>query len=141
MCKFNAKVEHVPNYKEYFAVIGALTAVLRRQDIKADLLWDNKFYYVSLEEWNEIFLDVMKNMPKYTTDKFDCENFALLTVARITEKYKLNGIGIAIGDSPLGYHGWNIFITSPFELLYFEPQTGQVIELDDDYKAHYVVWG
>ena len=141
MSKINVAVNHVPNYKEYSITRPDISTLLYLEEIKSNLLWDGTYYYVALEDWNEIFLDVLKNMPAYTTDKFDCDNFALLTVARITEKYKLNGCGIAVGDSPMGYHAWNIFMASPLELLYLEPQTGQIIELDDGYKADYVVWG
>jgi len=116
--------------------------MLTHRGISDDLLWDDYYYYVNLEDWNKIFFDVLKNMPRYTTDKLDCDNFALLMVARIMEKYKLNGCGIAIGKTPMGIHAWNIFINSPLELLYLEPQTGQVMELNEGgYKAQYVVWG
>ena len=142
MSRFNVKIEHVPNYKESCIYKNDLAIALSHKGISPDLLWDNAFYYFSLEDWGKVFTDILKNMPEYTADKFDCDNFALLTVTRITEKYKVNGAGVAIGDSPWGYHGWNIFVASPFELFYLEPQTGQIIELDDgEYKAHYVVWG
>ena len=151
MSKLAVNVNHVPNYTEYFISRRDLYRLLHDSGIfnnidfvfnNIDLLWDSNFYYVRPTDWNEILIDVSKNMPKYTADKFDCENFALLTVARITEKYKLNGCGIAIGESPLGRHGWNIFVAYPPELFYFEPQTGQIMELKGEgYQAEYVVWG
>jgi hypothetical protein len=140
--KFNININHVPNYTEFIIEVNDLSAMLSGIGISPRYLWDSLYYYVSLQDWNEIFIDTLKNMPAYTVDKFDCDNFALLTMARITEKYKLNGVGIAIGNSPYGYHGWNIFIASPLELLYLEPQTGQIMELaETGYKADYVVWG
>ena len=141
MSKMLINISHTQSYKEYSISKFQLSGLLRDELINPDLLWDSYYHYVSLEDWNKIFFDVLKNTPAYTTDKFDCDNFSLLAVARITERYKLNGCGIAIGDSPYGYHAWNIFVASPLEVLYLEPQTGQIIELDDGYKAHYIVWG
>jgi len=141
MSRLNVKVEHVHNYKEFITDKIILRRMLHTESIKADMLWDTYYYYYSFSDWLRVFDDILANMPKYTTDKFDCDNFALLTCARIMEKYHVNGCGIAIGDSPMGYHAWNIFIVET-ELFYMEPQTGKVIDLaGEGYKADYVVWG
>ncbi len=104
-------------------------------------LWDSIYYSVSLIDWNRIFWDILKNMPAYVTDKFDCDNFALQFMARVNMKYKLNGCGLVIGKVPNGYHAWNIFV-APDGLYYFEPQTGQVIEIGtEEYIGKEVFWG
>jgi len=141
MSRFYVKVEHVNSFKEYQTDKTILSRMLAAEDIGTDMLWDSFYYYYSFGDWVRVFDDILANMPKYTTDKFDCDNFALLTVARIMEKYHVNGCGIAIGDSPMGYHAWNIFITQT-SLYYMEPQIGKVLDLKGDgYTAHYVVWG
>ena len=142
MNRFNVKVEHVPSYKEYITDKPIITRMLNEANITGpNMLWDSFYYYYSFGDWLKVFDDILTNIPKYTTDKFDCDGFALLTVARITEKYHINGCGIAIGDSPMGYHAWNIFITQT-KLFYMGPQTGTVLDLTGDgYTAHYVVWG
>ncbi|GAH59944.1 unnamed protein product [marine sediment metagenome] len=106
------------------------------------ILWDRRYYCVKHSDWGRIFSDVLLNMPKYTKDKFDCENFALLVSARVAEKYKLNACGIAIGDSPWGYHGFNIFL-SDVGLFYLEPQNGDVFPVGEvsGYKADLVIFG
>ena len=111
--------------------------------IAKSLLWDERYYYFSLVDWGKAFKDVLFNLPRYTVDKFDCDNMAMLTAVRVQERYKVNGCGIAIGDSPWGYHAWNIFLADGRELFYLEPQDGMIYEIDNDdgYKAHYVVWG
>lgn len=105
-------------------------------------LWDSAYWYLSHEDWGEVIRDVLLNMPKYTVDKFDCENFAMLTSARVSERYKLNTCGIAIGQSPWGYHGFNIFLSNK-GVFYLEPQTGDVypIEEDSGYKAEIIIMG
>ena len=106
-------------------------------------LWDTWYYIPTLEEWGRILKDVLFNMPAYTAEKFDCENFALLTTARVSEKYQVNTCGIAIGESPWGWHGFNILITKDAGIYYFEPQTGDFHQVNSNsgYKAHDVILG
>ena len=136
-CKFG-------KFQEDMVFKDSLKTLLRSKDISVvkSLLWDERYYYFSLVDWGKVFQDILFNLPRYT-DKFDCDSFALLVAARIQERYHVNGCGIAIGDSPWGYHGWNIFIAGGLDLFYLEPQTGMIYEIDneDGYKAHYVVWG
>ncbi len=129
---------------EYFLVDNGI-------QVERSLLWDSKYYCFNLTNWGKVFKDILWNLPAYAKDKFDCDNFAMMVAVRIQEKYKINGCGIAIGDSPWGYHAWNIFLAQVYDrvhaggiaLFYLEPQNGMVYEIDEDsgYKAHYVVWG
>lgn len=144
MSKFNTEVTHTPSFTEYSMSRQSLKALLERADIEVSIefLWDHNYWYVCHEDWGRIFMDVLLNMPRGTSDKFDCENFAMLICCRISSKYKLNGCGIAIGDSPYGHHGYNIFI-SEVGLFYLEPQTGGVFSVEEDsgYKAELVIFG
>jgi len=142
--------------QEDFIDRAAITRLLLNNGIDANrhhqesILWDDRYYFFDLLDWGKVFKDILWNLPDYSK-KFDCDSFALLVAARVQEKYKVNGCGIAIGDSPWGYHAWNIFAAmapvndwfNTFELFYLEPQNGLVYELGEDsgYKAHYVVWG
>jgi len=142
MSKFIVKVEHLPSLNEHEVSRRELVVKLEVLGLKSLYLWDYCYYYVSHEDWGKVFADVLLNMPEYTRDKFDCENYSMLTVARISEKYKLNSCGIAIGQSPYGYHGFNIFL-SDAGLFYLEPQTSMVhsIEEDSGYKAEIIILG
>lgn len=145
MSKLIVKVEHVSNYAEIQTSRSALQDILEtrlKPDLRAAYLWDNIYCYVRHEDWGKIFKDVLLNMPKYTSDKFDCENFAMLVSARVSEKYRLNTCGIAIGEGLGGRHGFNIFL-SESGLFYLEPQTGDVYSVfeDNGYKAEMVIFG
>ena len=143
MSKLNLNINHIPSYQEY-----EMSATLAHQYMChiypqcTFLLWDAIYWTVHIEDWNEIFIDVAKSMPAYTVDKFDCDNFALLTAARVNERYQLNSCGIAIGNTPQGYHGWTVFIT-PDEAMFYEPQTGQIMELENPeaYKPDIIILG
>jgi hypothetical protein len=139
---FRVKVEHLPQLTEYELSIQDLYNQLQVLALEKLYLWDRKYWYVSLEDWGKVFADVLLNMPKYTADKFDCEDFALLTTAKVNERYKLNTCGIAIGDSPQGYHGFNIFV-SEAGLYYLEPQNGMMYPVTEDsgYKAEIAIMG
>lgn len=145
MSKFIIKVDHIPNFEEFSMSSLQLRGMLEQHlslEPSRTILWDRCYYCVNHSDWGKVFGDVLLNMPKYTADKFDCENFALLVSARVAEKYKLNSCGIAIGQSPYGYHGFNIFL-SDGGLFYLEPQNGDVFSVDEDggYKADLVIFG
>jgi len=141
MSKFNVKIEHTPVLEEFQLNAQDLSVRLQPLALERSYLWDYSYWYVSLEDWGRVLEDVMIGMPKYTTDKFDCENFAMLTSARVSERYKLNTCGIAVGESPWGEHGYNLLVHRD-GLIYYEPQTGDYIEVaDGSYKARLVIFG
>lgn len=142
MSKFITKIEHVPTISEYEISLPELYEELKPLGWRELHLWDTRYWYTAHEDWGKVFQKVLLDMPKYTAERFDCENYSLLTAARVAELFKLNTCGIAIGQSPLGYHGFNIFL-SEFGLYYLEPQTADVFSVDEDsgYKAEIVIMG
>lgn len=142
MSKYIVYIEHVPSYREYTCTASVLQYKLGFLILNICELWDALYYYVSLKNWGAILFDVLRNAPKYTVDKFDCENFAFLTSAKVSQKYRLNTCGIAIGDSPVGRHGFNIFLCET-GLFYFEPQTGDIYPVEEasGYRAEIVIFG
>lgn len=129
-------IVHLPSFKESDLTIPELRRLIHTTypDIKL-YLWDRSYWYISHENWGKVFADVLLNMPSYTADRFDCENYSLLTSARISSKYQLNSCGIAIGASPFGEHGYCIFISQVDgepELFLLEPQNGMIFSVDDN---------
>lgn len=138
---FNKPIEHLPKPTEFQASITDMFAWLSPLCLQKQYLWDNNYWYISLVDWGKVLKDVCFGMPKYTADKFDCENFAMLVSSRVSVRYQLNTCGIAIGASPMGEHGFNLLVTET-GLIYFEPQTGDFIPVDDgSYIAHTVIFG
>jgi len=142
MSKFNVQVNHIPILTEYQTGIAELFTEIFHLKPNHLFLWDSTYYYVSHTDWGKVIKKVLLDMPRYTAQKFDCENFAMLTCARTAEIFKLNTMGVAIGQSPMGYHGFNIF-KSELGLFYLEPQTGMVHGVNEDsgYKAEIVILG
>ena len=134
-------IEHLPSITEIETDANKLRAMLTPLDLQHLFLWDYYYYYCSHEDWGKVFEKVLLNMPEYTTEKFDCENFALLTSVRTSELFKLNTCGIAVGQSPFGYHGFNIFISDK-GLFYLDPQNSMVYNIEEDsgYRAEIVIF-
>jgi len=134
-------IEHLPRLTEYQLSVGELLAMLQPLDLEKAYVWDNAYWYVSLEDWGKVLKDVIFGMPKYTAEKFDCENAAMLCSARVSERYQLNTCGIAIGQSPFGEHGYNLLVEDK-GLIYFEPQNGDFIPVEDgSYRARLAIFG
>jgi len=138
----NTPIEHLPKPTEYQLSGAELQVRLNPLGLEKAYLWDYNYWYISLEDWGKVLKDVLFGMPKYTTDKFDCENFAMLVSARVSERYHINTCGIAIGKSPFGYHGYNLLVYEE-GLMIFEPQNGMFYSIDnpEGYKPELVIFG
>ena len=95
-------------------------------------LLDNIYYYAKSEDWAEVFdyIYFEFNMPKYLAERMDCDDFAVLLKGLITSFFGLNYFGVVFGQTPMGYHAWNIFQTEA-GLIQFEPQTGKYFPLGE----------
>lgn len=151
MCKRNVAVTVAKKYDRTAVNSKWIQVELQKLNVNVRNLWDSYYMALSPEDWAEAMLDVAKNMPAYTAEVFDCDNFALLTAGRTMERYQTNGIGIAIGESPWGAHVWNILVSwengegdepGVARLTCYEPQTGQFFELNTEgYTLDAVIWG
>ena len=142
MSRFVTKIEHLPNITEIEMDASELKNMLNPLGLRELHLWDNRYWYTTHENWGLVFQKVLLDMPKYTAERFDCSNFSLLASARTSELFKLNTCGICIGQSPWGYHGFNIF-PSEIGLFYMEPQTSDIYSVTENsgYKAELVIFG
>jgi hypothetical protein len=117
-----------PACGDYQMPLNDLRTLLQKKFPKAQLiLLDEQYYYRSMEGWAKIFKDVLSNMPKREVDRFDCENFAFLTIARVNERYRLNTIGFVIGMS--WAHSFNVFIAND-GVHTLDAETGEIDKLN-----------
>jgi len=95
-------------------------------------LWDANYYLLPLDDWKEVLDDVRVGLPDYLKDKFDCENFAIVTSARVALNYLINSCGIAVG----GGHAFNLILAYENGKIVphtYEPQSTGKIEFDLPY--------
>jgi len=113
---------------EYVITRTGLERIISRciPTVTRSIYLDDRYYCLTLEDWNPIFWKVVTGLPKYLAERFDCDDFAFVVSYRITERYGLNGCRVALGNTPMGYHAYNLFITGSGELFYLEPQTLEV---------------
>ncbi len=125
---FNKPIEHLPKPTEY-PLSGDQVFQLVKDAKDHVYIWDSNYWAISLEDWQKVFKDVFSGLPKYLAEKFDCEDFAFITMMRVTERYQINTIGVAVGQVPFGYHGYNLFVSwdnGQAKLHTLEPQNGQI---------------
>ena len=70
----------------------------------------------------------------YTSEFFDCDDFALLFKALTSAKLNSNAVGMALGllckdGAILGGHAWNVVLIDG-ELYFFEPQLCELFDVD-----------
>ena len=100
---------------------------------------DYEYYYTKAEHWAAAldWIYFKFDMPKYLADRMDCDDFAFLLKALVSSFFGLNYFGAVFGQTPMGYHAWNLFRVDN-GLLQFEPQTGKVFEMDE--KGYVPEW-
>ena len=142
MSKFITKVEHLPSITELEMDASQLSSLLNPLSLRELHLWDNRYFYCSHEDWGKVLAKVLLGMPKYVAEKWDCEQYAMRATVRAGELFQLNTLGLCIGQSPFGYHGFNIFV-SEAGLFYLEPQTGDIHNVADNsgYRAEIAIFG
>ena len=146
MSKFITKVDHLPSITEIEMSSSQLRNLLQPLGLRELYLWDSRYWYTTHEDWGKAFEKVLLDMPKYTAERFDCSNFAMLASARTSELFKLNTCGICVGQSPWGYHGFCLFLSrvdNEDKLFILEPQNGLIypIEEPEGYKPEILIMG
>mgnify|MGYP003149852659 CR=1 FL=1 len=99
------------------------------------------YYYTTAEGWAEVFdyIYFRFDMPEYIAGRMDCDDFAFLMKSLISAFFGLNYFSVVLGDSPLGYHAWNLFRTEERHMQ-LEPQDGEFFELTEKgYKPEYIL--
>ena len=119
-----------------------IRAFLAGRGMPLDKVWfaDHDYYYVTIEEMKDIILHDWVDKKKYLSEKFDCDDFALVFKAHLAERFNINAVGLArsvkINDlktgKPKGFHRANIFFADDngvIKLYFLEPQTDKVVQI------------
>jgi len=105
-------------------------------------LWDalQPYYYTTLWGIKEAVKYCRKvyPFPRYQTAIMDCDDFAILMKGLISAEFGINDFGIALGNTPMGYHAFNLTRTED-RRVFIEPQTGEVFEIGESYQCEKVI--
>ena len=147
MCKLKNWLKPPKAFVEYEITRDDLMSLIRIPYPKVQVFLDDKrYYYVSHEDWGKVIRYALLDSPAYLVDKYDCDNFSNSCRCRVSSKYKLNTMGEAVGQSPWGYHAFNLFVSSidnEPKLFILEPQNGDIytVEEDSGYAVERLVMG
>ncbi len=86
-------------------------------------MMDSSYTYTDAEGWASIIEDMTFNSNLYKSEIFDCDDYAMKAYVTCRERYGLNGLGLVLGMTPAGYHGFNIIFTGDGFFLH-EPNEG-----------------
>jgi len=101
---------------------------------------DNYYYYVSIEEMEDLINFDWTDQKKYVKSVYDCDDFALTFKSHIIERFHINSVGLARSiqlkdidtGAHIGYHRANVFLASDnnvMKLYFLEPQTDKYVEV------------
>lgn len=65
---------------------------------KGESLWDEKFYFESIDFWNSLMQIWWGQKKQYIVDTFDCDNFARHFQSSMSLYFGLNSAGVASGS-------------------------------------------
>ena len=100
-------------------------------------LLDEDYRYTSHATWRKLIPDLLAEMPPYTPDTFDCDNFAFTAASRASERHMLNSLGVAY--LACAGHMLNCYLADN-GLYWLEPQTGEEWR-QDKFRAAEIVMG
>jgi len=141
LTKILSKITKIIHKIKDFEESGAYIHGLIKCSLKCDVIpLDGKYRLVNLDTWKRIIQSDTLNLTKmWHRDVFDCDDFAIVFKAHVSEFYEINSVGIALGkiydaktDEYIGYHAYNIIVAKNggIELYVYEPQTDELVKAE-----------
>ena len=141
LTKILSRIVKIIHKIEDFEESGVYIHELIKYRLKCNVIpLDGKYKLVSLDTWRKIIQsDTLNLTKKWHRDVFDCDDFAIVFKAHVSEFYEINSVGIALGriydaktDEYIGYHAYNIIVAKNggIELYVYEPQTDELVKAE-----------
>jgi len=127
-----------PSITFYEAPQGSIGPELRALNIKILYPLDSQYFYTTTWGYGQAvdYIRRIHSFPPYAAEKFDCDDFAILLKALLSEYFGLSAVGIAIGETATGgAHAFN-YARAESGWITIEPQTGQIVT---DYKINHIL--
>jgi len=98
--------------------------------------WDYHTESIVLTDWT--------SLKRYVPEIRDCDNFAFLFREHLAWDYGINACGVVLGDTPFGYHAWNVVLvkdlkTKQDKLIQVEPQRDWMDVEKRGYRPDFVI--
>ena len=102
------------------------------------IVYDMKYAVPDLKTVNEVIRLDWTNYYHYIQSLFDCDDYARVFKAHCMEIFRINAIGYVVGEvrdkntnQLLGYHAFNVVVTSDEKIYMYEPQNDMLVEVKD----------
>ena len=92
--------------------------------IASDTPLDFSLFLAKKAELDRIALYLVYPADLYIDGIADCEDYGLQAQCDSAFKYHCNGVRLALGSTPLGYHGWAMALDQDKLLWQLEPNNG-----------------
>ena len=106
---------------------------------------DLTYLSLDMDDWKRVLTAVKKTIiGTWTTDVFDCDDFALVMAAMVAYSSYKSGFSkqLAFGIAWSHVHAYNVFITKDEKIWVYEPQTNRIIgeanEIKKGKKSNYI---
>ena len=141
LTKILSKIVKIIHKIKDFEELGAYIHGLIKCSLECDVIpLDGKYKLVSLDTWRKIIQsDTLNLTKKWHRDVFDCDDFAIVFKAHVSEFYEINSVGIALGkiydaktNKFISYHAYNLIVAKNgnIELYVYEPQTDELVKAE-----------
>ena len=106
------------------------------------IIVDKNYYAIPWELWCDVIEHTKIDAGQYRTDRYDCDDFAIVLKGVVSRKFALNSAGIVFDYS--GGHAYTALLVanddetkSPF-IVFIEPQTdGLITNFEGAYDAEF----
>jgi hypothetical protein len=141
-----AEKANIPNVQEFEHDRGWLMQQINKLP-PPQTVWilDNRYRTTTLDGFRTIAQWDATNLRQYITDFWDCDDYAWRFKSNTTAVFLINSVGFVIDVSdPKCAHSYNILFTEDSGPLVYEPQTDDVMSIDEarqycTYKMDYYV--
>jgi len=96
---------------------------------------DGVFNTTTLEEFKKIIQWDTTNYKKYRAEEFDCDDFSAYFRERVSNIFNVNAIAWVLDYSSA--HAYNIIFPEDSEPLVYEPQTDELMTIDEARRKGY----
>ncbi|MCD6148176.1 lectin MOA-related protein [bacterium] len=141
LTKILSRIVKIIHKIEDFEESGVYIHGLIKYRLKCNVIpLDGRYKLVSLDTWKKIIQsDTLNLTKKWHRDVFDCDDFAIVFKAHVSEFYEINSVGVALGriydaktSKYIGYHAYNLIVAKNgnIELYVYEPQTDELVKAE-----------
>ena len=141
LTKILSRIVKIIHKIEDFEESGVYIHGLIKYRLKCNVIpLDGRYKLVSLDTWKKIIQsDTLNLTKKWHRDVFDCDDFAIVFKAHVSEFYEINSVGVALGriydvktNKYVGCHAYNLIVAKngSIELYVYEPQTDELVKAE-----------